>query len=677
MAKKPTVTTISSGYASNTQLNANFVALRDGFDNTLSLDGSTPNSMGADLDMNSKDIINAATINTSILKINGTVVTVSNAVDAHTEYRYAFKTVADLLADTRTLTNYYTIGDYVLAGGFSYEVVASGGDLVTAGGIQLDVLAGADGYVYPDQFAVNTTPGTTDMTAAVNSAIATGSAALLATTYGVTNVVVQTDGASLVGKGWASVIRRLVGTTGDTVYVASTDPTAATVQGVTLDSFRIDCGFEFTSGSQLHIAECANSNFKNLFVLNGFQGMRVRGLRAATISNIQIAQGATYSALLVGSRGMLWEDSPRIGTAYENVEVFCNNINVRQNNSGDAKCEYGIEIKNADGIWFDNSHFRCGFYAQAWLNAQDTDNMALCMFSNTLFDGNTQRNLLVSGDGGTKSTLHNFTGCKFLSAVISCVEIVAGSRVGTMTFDSPVFGYNGNGVDNSVVFRIDAGDDIQVDNPQGDTIELLTGLSVISVGSGVVNASITGGRVEVTAAPAAEYYGVSVLGSTTRVSVQGVDFIGFTQVLSVPIKLTDPRVVPFRGGNCTTDHPTKYVAGTTTEYYIAGIPNNGFDTIELGEIIGGRLEFELEFSSAGFGSAFLETAGGTTVIVAGSVATVAAGTAPLTGTSGTVGNLTIALDSNGTLYVENRTSVTRNISLSLRRSIASQTITDG
>ena len=62
MAKKPTVTTISSGYASTTTLNSNFEALRDGFDNTLSLDGSTPNAMGADLDMDGNDILNAGSI---------------------------------------------------------------------------------------------------------------------------------------------------------------------------------------------------------------------------------------------------------------------------------------------------------------------------------------------------------------------------------------------------------------------------------------------------------------------------------------------------------------------------------------------------------------------------------------------------------------------------------------
>lgn len=58
MAKLPTITSISSGYASTTTLNANFEALKDAFSNTLSLDGSTPNSLSADLDINGNDIIN-------------------------------------------------------------------------------------------------------------------------------------------------------------------------------------------------------------------------------------------------------------------------------------------------------------------------------------------------------------------------------------------------------------------------------------------------------------------------------------------------------------------------------------------------------------------------------------------------------------------------------------------
>ena len=62
MAKKPDITTIASGYASNTTLNANFKSLRTGFDNVISLDGSTPNAMQADFDLNGNDILNAGNI---------------------------------------------------------------------------------------------------------------------------------------------------------------------------------------------------------------------------------------------------------------------------------------------------------------------------------------------------------------------------------------------------------------------------------------------------------------------------------------------------------------------------------------------------------------------------------------------------------------------------------------
>ncbi len=58
MAKSPSLTNISSGYASNTQLNDNFTKLVEALNNTLSLDGSTPNAMQADFDMNGYNLIN-------------------------------------------------------------------------------------------------------------------------------------------------------------------------------------------------------------------------------------------------------------------------------------------------------------------------------------------------------------------------------------------------------------------------------------------------------------------------------------------------------------------------------------------------------------------------------------------------------------------------------------------
>lgn len=62
MAKSPSLTNISSGYASNTQLNDNFAKLVEALNNTLSLDGSAPNAMQADFDMNGHKLINLSGI---------------------------------------------------------------------------------------------------------------------------------------------------------------------------------------------------------------------------------------------------------------------------------------------------------------------------------------------------------------------------------------------------------------------------------------------------------------------------------------------------------------------------------------------------------------------------------------------------------------------------------------
>lgn len=65
MAKAPTVSTVTTGYFSTTQINANFSNIVDQFSNTLSLDGSTPNAMGADLDMDGNDLLNVGGLNMS------------------------------------------------------------------------------------------------------------------------------------------------------------------------------------------------------------------------------------------------------------------------------------------------------------------------------------------------------------------------------------------------------------------------------------------------------------------------------------------------------------------------------------------------------------------------------------------------------------------------------------
>lgn len=55
---KLTLSTITSGYGTVDALNANFAAIVTAFENTLSRDGTTPNAVTADLDLNGKSILN-------------------------------------------------------------------------------------------------------------------------------------------------------------------------------------------------------------------------------------------------------------------------------------------------------------------------------------------------------------------------------------------------------------------------------------------------------------------------------------------------------------------------------------------------------------------------------------------------------------------------------------------
>jgi len=62
MVKTATVNNITSGYASQTQLNENFTNINTALSNTLSRDGSVPNAMSADLDLNNNDLLNVKAI---------------------------------------------------------------------------------------------------------------------------------------------------------------------------------------------------------------------------------------------------------------------------------------------------------------------------------------------------------------------------------------------------------------------------------------------------------------------------------------------------------------------------------------------------------------------------------------------------------------------------------------
>lgn len=72
MAKGTPIDTITAGFLSAAKLNSNFASLISDFDNTISRDGSTPNTMLVDFDMNGNDILNVGTLNAVDVVVNGT-----------------------------------------------------------------------------------------------------------------------------------------------------------------------------------------------------------------------------------------------------------------------------------------------------------------------------------------------------------------------------------------------------------------------------------------------------------------------------------------------------------------------------------------------------------------------------------------------------------------------------
>lgn len=137
MAKKPSIVPVVVPGASD-NLNQNFQTIADQFDNLVSRDGSVPNQMESDLDLNSNDLLNVKSLNVEGLIIQGqdlgtaieeTFVARDEAVQAAGEADAARDEAVSLVSQVDPIYDSYN--DFITANIPSPVIVAS----ATVGGV--------------------------------------------------------------------------------------------------------------------------------------------------------------------------------------------------------------------------------------------------------------------------------------------------------------------------------------------------------------------------------------------------------------------------------------------------------------------------------------------------------------------------------------------------------------
>lgn len=171
MPKIDPIPSFNGGYATNTKLNQSFNTVKDALENTISRDGSGPNEMNADLDMNGYSLLNIDSIAVNDIKVNGENLGIQEALeemnelydDIATELAGVPKTRGnwqpataylkdDLVFETTSGNSYYALVDHTSSAAFATD----------SANWQLFARAGASGSGTGDMIGANNLSELTD-----------------------------------------------------------------------------------------------------------------------------------------------------------------------------------------------------------------------------------------------------------------------------------------------------------------------------------------------------------------------------------------------------------------------------------------------------------------------------------------------------------------------------------
>jgi hypothetical protein len=442
--------------------------------------------------------------------------------------------------------------------------------------------------------------------------------------------------------------------TGNLLQIESLDPTTTTIFRSGVSDLEIKSTVAKTSGALLKVTEAAYCTFFNISLQNGFIGFHGLGLRASEIDVIHIRSGQLYSTVKAGSRFMLLEDSPRVSSFSENVELFISNFNFTTNGTN-AYIEYGLEVKEADGIWFDSGHVRGAALANGFINAGGTPQLLGLKFDNVWFDGATAKCLLLAGSPAGYAGFIKFNGCDFTGGSVNAVAMAAGAVFDWLEFnDSSTWS-----IDSQIAWDFQGTcKNLIIDGYTAKALNVSNNASAscLNIGAGVETFTLNGyhlfDSVNIDNA-------IVVNSAVLQATINGASFKGLPDA-SGNIVIQGASTI-FNSSGCTTDQGHGYVTGNQQRGEILSVADDTAVNVNIGELTGATLSVGLKLNLLSHGLIALETEGtAATSIIAGG-ASLEVTTGVLSGTTGTDGVLTVSVSDAGILYFENRTGVTRSI----------------
>lgn len=455
-----------------TTLNNNNAKIEQALENTLSRDGSTPNNMQADLDMDSNDLLNVDNLHANTIVLDGTVIQIGNVTNALLISNALSELAPVGLADdarnnlglgtaaTQPIDAFATAhqGDLAEFAALTFSsraalvatitlIVPDAGLKVSDGVVEYvydgvttaisDLIGWRPfGDVYADHFAQNVTPGTTDMKAAINAAIAyTDEVFLLGNEYLVSGSILMTErNKSLIGQGWLNTTITCNVDTTDIIVQSSSESTVFG-QSITNLIVRYANGTK-TAGAHIRTMKPAiNCNYEGLILRNIFDGFRFAGAQLCWLTRIRMEQ--TGIGLADKGRYGINFDAQATGSFDYATDVHIDDIDIAGFKSNDTSgLVAGIRINRADGVYISNSHFGWADYGLL-INPDGgliENRVTTVKFTNCYFDTAYISNVLLTGSATSIYRQFDFADCMFRDARGSIAGVDIAGSVSNVSF---------------------------------------------------------------------------------------------------------------------------------------------------------------------------------------------------------------------------------------------------